>query len=257
MRIPINSPSQRLLRKGALVAETYRAFQSWDSARPLKENLDAVLEGRFGTMAWAAEVGTTLQRRFRDLESAIPLIQLAADRLPVEEWSSCLLLWIGTHEPLFGDFVRDWLYCQFEQGLTRVRSNDVAPYLRTYWKPPRVTSGVLTQYGLIRTSRDLLRMARDFNLLNGDGPVKLLSPLHLSDRCFLYWAHFVADSEGSTSRVPHSDLWRLALMRPLDVEHTLLRLHQFRKLHYQVAGSLIQLTLPCTTHRAFMKSMVA
>ena len=34
------------------------------------------------------------------------------------------------------------------------------------------------------------------------------------------------------------------LMRPSDVERELLRLHQFRKLHYEVAGSLVQLSLP-------------
>ena len=38
------------------------------------------------------------------------------------------------------------------------------------------------------------------------------------------------------------------LMDMSDVERDLLRLHQFRKLHYEVAGSLAQLKLP---HRSF------
>ena len=46
-------------------------------------------------------------------------------------------------------------------------------------------------------------------------------------------------------------------MRPIDVEHEVLRLHQFRKLDYQVAGSLVQLTLPCKTARAYAERMVA
>ena len=40
-----------------------------------------------------------------------------------------------------------------------------------------------------------------------------------------------------------SEDWQF-LMSPSDVERELLRLHQFRKLDYQIAGSIIQLTLP-------------
>jgi len=34
------------------------------------------------------------------------------------------------------------------------------------------------------------------------------------------------------------------LMDAADVEREILRLHQFHKLHYEVAGSLVQLKLP-------------
>ena len=37
------------------------------------------------------------------------------------------------------------------------------------------------------------------------------------------------------------------LMDPDDVERELFRLHQYRKLRYEVAGSLAQLDLPCGT----------
>jgi hypothetical protein len=36
----------------------------------------------------------------------------------------------------------------------------------------------------------------------------------------------------------------MAFLAPSDVHVTLLHLHQFRRLHYQLAGSLVQLTLP-------------
>jgi hypothetical protein len=47
------------------------------------------------------------------------------------------------------------------------------------------------------------------------------------------------------------------LMRPSDVERELLHLHQFRKLDYQVAGSIVQLTLPCSSSRQYAERMVA
>ena len=41
------------------------------------------------------------------------------------------------------------------------------------------------------------------------------------------------------------------------VERELLRLHQFRKLEYHVAGSLVQLSLPCGTSGEYAERMVA
>ncbi len=46
-------------------------------------------------------------------------------------------------------------------------------------------------------------------------------------------------------------------MSPSDVERELLRLHQFRKVDYQVAGSIVQLTLPCANACEYAERMVA
>ena len=37
----------------------------------------------------------------------------------------------------------------------------------------------------------------------------------------------------------------------------LLRLHQYRKVDYQVAGSIVELTLPCANAREYAERMVA
>ena len=46
-------------------------------------------------------------------------------------------------------------------------------------------------------------------------------------------------------------------MMPSDVERELLLLHQYRKVDYQIAGSIIQLTLPCANAREYAERMVA
>ena len=246
----------RLLRKGALVEDTYRAFQHWDIEASLKDNLHRLTEGHFKTAAWAREVRATLLRRFRDYDEAKPLIRLAASGLPVDEWRACLLLWIGANEPFFGDFVRDWLFVEFDQGTHSIRAGAVRSFVSRYWEDSGGKKPLST-YGQIRTGRDLLRMARDFGLLAGDGPSKTLVRPPLSDHSFLFWAHWIAEHEGSSSKVVKSRHWRLALMHPADVERELLRLHQFRKLHYQVAGSLVQLSLPFASSREYAEGMVA
>lgn len=247
--------SQRLLRKGALAEETYQVFSQWDFSRSMDENLLASLEGAHGTAAWSNEVRLTLRRRFRNVDAAGSLIALAKQGLPFPEWRSCLLLWVCLHEPLFGDFVSEWLYEKYNEGVTTLRTQDVLPYIKTYWNQRK--SSELSEYGAIRTSRDLLRMARDLSPLADEGAARVFSRAHLSDRCFLYWAHVIAEREGSTSRVPASAHWRYALLRPFDVEHELLRLHQFRQLRYEVAGSLVQLSLPCASSNEYVERMAA
>ena len=69
--------------------------------------------------------------------------------------------------------------------------------------------------------------------------------------------HAMREEQSSPSKVIASSEWRMYLMRPADVEHELLRLHQYRKLDYQVAGSLVQLSLPCTSTREYAERMVA
>jgi hypothetical protein len=79
----------------------------------------------------------------------------------------------------------------------------------------------------------------------------------LPERSFLYLLHAMRDEKQSPSIVLTSAEWRLFLMRAADVERELLRLHQFRKLEYQVAGSLVELSLPCASTREYAERMVA
>lgn len=248
--------SQRLVRKGALADDTYRAFQEWDISETPEVNLKRFAEGQYSTAAWGNEITITLRRRFRNARDAEPLITLAKKGLPFDEWRTCLLIWVGLREELFRQFVIEWLYPQFDAGTLRIRVDDVRPFVTSFWRTTHHKSKELSEYGEVRTARDLLRMSRDLGLLEGDGPDKFFCSHHLSDRCFLFWAHAIAENERGPSKVPQSTSWRLALMRPSDVEHEILRLHQFRKLEYHVAGSLVQLTLPCGSFREYAERMV-
>ena len=62
-------------------------------------------------------------------------------------------------------------------------------------------------------------------------------------------------SKASATKVEGSRLWRLAYMSSADVHTALLRLHQFKRLDYQVAGSLIQLGLPGSSTLAYAESI--
>ena len=94
------------------------------------------------------------------------------------------------------------------------------------------------------------------SLLRGS-VVREFASYHLPERSFLYLLHAMREEKNSPSELARAPDWRMFLMRPADVEHELLRLHQFRKLDYQVAGSLVQLSLPCQNSLEYAERMVA
>lgn len=96
-----------------------------------------------------------------------------------------------------------------------------------------------------------MKTAVDLGLLDGSGPARTYSTVSMSDDVLVFYAQMIADLEGESSRVPTSKLWRLAYLSPQDVQVALLHLHQFRRLDYQAAGSLVQLALPAPTAAQF------
>lgn len=249
--------SQRLLRKGALVEESYTLFAQWSMGDSFDKNFDRIFYGHFRSEGWKKEVRSTLHRRFRDLGEAKPLIELAQKNYNILDWRACLHFWVALRETMYGLFLKNWLFPQYDSGRLLLRTDDAVPYVRQSWKTLNAARAPLSEYGEVRTARDLLRMARDFGILEGDGPAKTFASLQMSDELFLYFCHAVATEEKSTSKVPVSDLWKLLLLDQGQVHDRLLRLHQYRKLDYQVAGSLVQLTLPCATASEYAERMAA
>jgi hypothetical protein len=99
-------------------------------------------------------------------------------------------------------------------------------------------------------------MAVDFGLLRGS-VVKEFVSYHLPERSFLYLLYAMRDEKHSPRKVLESADWRMFLMTPSDVERELLMLHQYRKLEYHVAGSIVELRLPCASTIEYAERTVA
>ena len=246
--------SQRYLRKGPFVEETYRLFSGWNDEASTEANLDGALGGRFSTISWAKEVRLTTSARLRNLDALRPLIVLASNGMKLDDWRDCWRLWIGATEEPFGGFVRDWLFPQMQSGRHQLRAEDARDYAVDAWRrhsPKRP----LSEHGIVRAARDLVHTAFQLGLLAGDGPAKSFSAISSSDDVLLFYAQMIADLEDSSAKVPASDLWRMMMVPASEVHVMLLHLHQFRRLDYQVAGSLVSLTLPFPSALAFAESL--
>ena len=245
--------------KGSLINETYRVFSAWDFARSKKENLRRLRSENFigaGSATWLEDVAKVLNRRFDPEGRDRALVMLAKNGCDLEEWKPLLLWHMTKDEFLVRDFLRNWLFPAFDAGAFRVRVEDAEHYLTGIRARGAQTEHAWSETTTKRVAVGLLRIATDFGLLRGS-VVKQFASFQLPERSFVYLLHALRDEKKSPGMVIAAEDWRMFLMRPSDVEQELLRLHQFRRLDYQVAGSLIQLTLPCATSIEYAERMVA
>lgn len=245
--------------KGSLVGETYSAFQHWDLSASKEENLSRLkATNPIGATSanWLRDVAFVLNRRFDPDGRDRPLVELAQVGCRREIWNPILLWHMTRDEFLVRDFLSGWLYEQYAAGAWRLRADDVQPYLASLhgrgvdmkdsWSPAttkRVASG-------------LLKIAVDFGLMTGTIAREFVS-YHLPDEAFLYILHAMAETEHNARRVVESPDWRMFMMAPEDVERELFRLHQFRRVHYEVAGTIAQLDLPHRTAAEYARELAA
>ena len=104
--------------------------------------------------------------------------------------------------------------------------------------------------------RDLLRAAAEFGLLEGKLRREYRHPA-IPENAILFAIYSLWDQSRSADRLIHSDQWHQFLMRTGQVEHELLNLHQFRRLHYERAGSVRELSLPYDSLTDYCQSLVA
>ena len=246
--------------KGALVAETYEAFRHWDFEEDRRSNIARLKDlNVFGAKStnWLRDLGKVLNRRFEPNGRDRPLVRMAQCGVDLSSWRPALLWHMTRDEFLVRDFLIHWLEPRFREGAFRIRVEDVYPYLH------EIHDRGLTQDGepwseqtRKRVASGLLGIAADLGLLKGS-MVREFGSHHLPDEAFLYVLHAIAETEPNGADVISSEEWRMYLYDPAEVEQELLRLHQFRKLHYERAGSIVALSLPFDTAAEYAESLCA
>ena len=256
--------------KGSLIEETYAVLRDWDYQCSKTENLQrARADNRIGarSAAWARNVSWAISRRYDPAGRDRPLVELAKSGCDREVWKPLLLYHLTRDEFLVRDFLLNWLYPRFIAGAYRLRAEDLLPYLSALSKNPGFKRpcgpnpehrpphpGLWSEATTQRVASGLLRLAVDFGLLVGTQSREFAS-YQLPEPSFLYLLHAMRDREANARRLIDAEDWRLYLMDAAEVERELLRLHQFRKLHYEVAGSLAQIKLPAASVADYVKEM--
>jgi hypothetical protein len=254
-----NVASSFTVVKGAMIAETYTAFARWDFGLSKRENLDRLRSDNSvgaSSMTWLRDVAKVLNRRYDPAGRDRPLVRLAQSGCDLHEWKPLLLWHMTRDEFLVRDFLQNWLFNAYDSGVFRIRASDLMSYLSGIDSRGGKTEHPWSETTKKRVAVGLLRIATDFGLLRGT-VIREFSGYNLPERSSIYLLHAMMEGLGNPTKVITSPDWRMFLMRPTDVENELLRLHQFRKLDYQVAGSLVQLSLPCANSESYAERMVA
>ena len=245
--------------KGGRVAETYACFQTWNLDESLDANLDRFREENpilASTDAWLKEMRRIFRVRFGDVERHRTLIQLAQgpNALDQTTWAPILLWHLCMRELLLSDFLENWLYLRKQEGILRVRADDVRVYLAEL-SPRGLLNEEWKQSSVDRMASGLPAYAADFGLLVGKA-AKEIAPFHLPDEAFLYVLHDLADEIASTQLILDDIRWRRYLLSRNELEQELFRLHQHRDLTFELAGSLVVLDLPCKSLGEYVDRLV-
>ncbi len=245
--------------KGAMIEETYAVFAGWDPTQTKRQNLDRLRAENFigaKSATWLRDVAKVFNRRFEPNSRDRALTLLAKRGCDLETWKPLMLWHMTRDEFLVRDFILNWLFPTYEAGTFRVSTDDLVAFIHGIGKRGAKTEHAWSEETIKRVIAGLMKIAVDFGLLRGS-VVKEFASYHLPEPAFLYLLHAMLEDDQAPGKLVASPEWRMFLMRPSDVERELLRLHQFRKLDYQVAGSLVQLSLPCATPAEYAERMVA
>ena len=246
--------------KGALIQETYEVLQRWDLTMSRKANLDRLRDENYigaTSETWLRDVAKVLNRRLDPDGRDRALVVLAQGSCPLEEWRPILLWHMTRDEFLVRDFLINWLFPEYEDGAFRVRAEDLNDYLRTIGERGGEIEHDWTEATMKRVAAGLLKIGADFGLLTGVTEKEFTS-YHLPDRALLYLLHAsLEQTNGNPGNALDAEDWRMYLMRRVNLERELLRLHQFQKVHYEAAGSLVQLSLPEDSALGYAEGMVA
>jgi len=247
------------LIKGSMIDETYAVFAKWDLALSKRENLDRLRRENFigaRSTTWLRDVAKVLNRRFDPNDRDRPLALLAKSGCPIDEWKPLLLWHITRDEFLLRDFLLSYLFPAFVSGTYYIRTEDLYAHLQSIGKRGGTTEHTWRKTTLNRVATALLKISVDFGLLRGS-VVKEFASYHLPERSFLYLLYAIREQMRSPRKLLESEDWRMFLMTSTDVERELLLLHQYRKLDYHVAGSIVELTLPYASAREYAERSVA
>ena len=158
---------------------------------------------------WLRDLGKVLNRRFEPNGRDRSLVRMAQARVNLAVWRPTLLWHMTRDEFLVRDFLLNWLQPRFNEGMFRIHTKDVLPYL------DGIRRRGLTQHAKPwsaqtrkRVASGLLGIAADLGLLTG-AAVKQFASYHLPDESFLYLLHVLAEIEANGIAIIQSPEWRM------------------------------------------------
>jgi hypothetical protein len=247
---PGESPySSRIIKAGALLADTKTLLLHWDTAAAVEENLRRIRqENPFGkaSRSRVEDILAVFRQRYLTDEEVIKgLVVLVRRGLPAASLDRILYFHAARSDLLLHDVVTAWLVPLQGRGIADIDVDDLRKLLST-WVAEGKTGGEWSEETTRRVAQGLLSTLRDFGVLRG-AVNKRIAPAYLPATAFAYiMFHLKRHQPSGAKLVEHPD-WRLFFLSREAVERFLFEAHQRGLLEYHAAGSVTRLTFPAVS----------
>lgn len=230
----------RIIKGGALLAESRRFVDEWDARRSPEENLAGfytrnVLGKR--SRSRAEDTLAILRQRFvqpgPDVIRALKTLTVRPDG-----FRDACYYEAARNDDLLGHTAGDVLYRSRNSGWLKITVEDVTQALLD--APPRATVKEWGDGTRRRVVQGLLSALRDFEVLDG-AVIKHLAPPHLSFAGFVYVLGRLRARLGSSHEIVMNDAWRWWLLDDRQVRGLFLEGDREGLLRYSEAGTTVRI----------------
>ena len=238
--------TSRIIKAGALLADTKLLLENWDQEADVQANLDrARQENLFGKASRSRIEDILLvfrQRYLKDPEILKALVALVRGGMPAESLDRVLYFQAARFDRMLHDLVTEVLV-EWSARIDR----EVRPWEVQNWVEEQVESGKTERPWSPAVQRrvvqGLLSALRDFGILEGSVK-KRLAYVYLPLDAFAFIA-FQLHGEGRSGKaLLHDPEWRLFLLPDGVVERFFLETHQQGLLEYYAAGPVVRIDFP-------------
>jgi hypothetical protein len=241
--------SSKIIKAGAILADTKTLLVNWDTAAPAQMNLDRLRrENVLGKVSRSRveDVLAIFRQRFLSEESVTKaLVALARARLRTATLDRILYFHSARADPLLRDTVTEILLPLQARGVAHIDLQDIQRPLKR-WLTSGRTTGQWSDATIIRIAQGLVSALRDFGVLQG-AVKKRIAPPYLPVEAFGYLAFYLKQHQPSGMKLIELPDWKLFFLPREGVERFLFEAHQRRLLEYHAAGSVTRLTFPAET----------
>jgi hypothetical protein len=241
--------SSKIIKAGALLADTKTLLAHWNTEVSAQVNLDRLCrENVLGKVSRSRleDVLTVFRQRFLGKECVTKaLVVLAQKRLPAATFDRILYFHAAQADRLLHDTVTEILLPLQARGITRIDVLEIQRPLKK-WVDAGKTEGKWSEPTMIRIAQGLLSALRDFGVLQG-AVKKRIAPAYLPVAAFAYLAFYFKQHQPSGAKLVELPEWKLFFLPPEGVERFLFEAHQHNLLEYHAAGSVTRLTFPANT----------
>jgi hypothetical protein len=251
--------SSKIIKAGALLADTKTLFTHWDLAASVKDNLDRMRRDNLFGKASRSRVRDVLaifRQRFLGEEAVTrALVVLVKGKLPAASLDRILFFHAARADRLLHDVVTKVLAPLSARGITDIDVAELRKPLKR-WVAEEKTSGPWSDPTEERIAQGLLSALRDFGVLQG-AVKKRIAPAFLPVEAFAYLAFYLKQHQPSGAKLAELPDWKLFFLSREGVERAFFEAHQSNLLEYHAAGSVTRLTFPAATLEEYAHALAA